>query len=149
MEGTVLEPPSPSVPAPSAFSGGSVCAALLLAALAVAALLAARRRRATPRLLQIVESASLGPKRSLVLARVGGELLLLGSSEGGVSLLSRQSAPAEPARGAIAPVASPAGAPVARTARLELVLADGAPGESAEHVELRRKLAAGQVGSIR
>jgi hypothetical protein len=67
---------------------------LLLAALAAAALVLARRRRGAPRMIQIVETASLGPKRSLVVARVGDELLLLGSSEGGIALLTAR--PAQP-----------------------------------------------------
>jgi flagellar protein FliO/FliZ len=62
--------------------------ALLLAALAVAAYLFARRRRGAPeRHIHILESASLGPKRSLVIARVGDQTLILGSSEAGITLL--------------------------------------------------------------
>jgi flagellar protein FliO/FliZ len=62
--------------------------ALLLAGLAVAAYLFARRRR-VPKLrqIEILETASLGPKRSLVVARVGEETLVLGTSEAGITLL--------------------------------------------------------------
>jgi hypothetical protein len=37
--------------------------------------------------IQILETASLGPKRSLVVARVGEETLVLGTSEAGITLL--------------------------------------------------------------
>ena len=49
----------------------------------------ARRRRATARErhIQILETATLGPKRSIVVARVGGETLVLGTSEAGITLL--------------------------------------------------------------
>src|SRR3990172_10780134 len=92
----------PAIPAPlpssSTFSPGPIAAGLLLAGLAAAALVMARRRGRVPRLVEIVESASLGPRRSLVVARLGDEILLLGSSEGGVTLLSTR-----PAAGLIRP----------------------------------------------
>ena len=49
----------------------------------------ARRRRATARErhIRILETATLGPKRSIVVARVGGETLVLGTSEAGITLL--------------------------------------------------------------
>jgi flagellar protein FliO/FliZ len=178
---------SPSIPsAPSSFSPGSLAAGLLLAALAVAALVLARRRQRVARVVEIVETASLGPRRSLVVARVGDELLLLGSSEGGIALLTTR-----PASLAARPVAQDAAAP--RAARAvdgamsglrDALLARAAPAappdptaprlrerilarlkpraaapataafesllaESVEDVELRRKLAAGQIGSVR
>jgi len=74
-------------------AAGPIAAGLLLAALALAALVTARRRRRAPRLVEIVESASLGPKRTLVVARLGEELLVLGSSEGGIALLASRPAP--------------------------------------------------------
>jgi len=167
---------------PSSFSGGSIAAGLLLAALAAVALVLARRRRNLPRLVEIVETASLGPRRSLVVARIGDELLLLGSSEGGIALLTTrpaslaaqaEAAPRAPraidgamsglrdallARAAPAAPPQPAAAPLRErllarlrpraaapaTAAVETLLA-----ESVEDVELRRKLAAGQIGSVR
>jgi flagellar protein FliO/FliZ len=91
---TATSLPAP-YPAPaSSFSGGSIAAGLLLVALAAAALVLARRRRNVPRVIEIVESASLGPKRSLVVARLGDEVLVLGSSEGGITLLATRSAAA-------------------------------------------------------
>lgn len=145
-------------------------AGLLLAALAGATLVVARRRRRVPHLVEVVETASLGPKRSLVVARMGDELLLLGASEGGIALLATR-----PATGAPGPAATPAAnddaPPPAAVrggsarlrdsavhgllARLRLAGAPPAPGfdhllaESAEGVELRRKLAAGEPGRVR
>ena len=83
--------PAP-LPSSSAFSPGPLAAGLFLALLAVAALVMTRRRRRTTRLIDILESVSLGPKRALVVARLGDELLVLGSSEGGIALLSTRPA---------------------------------------------------------
>ncbi len=132
-------------PFPSSDGGSSkpVAAGLLLVALAVAALFAARRRKRVSRHVEIIESASLGPKRSLVLARMGDELLLLGASEGGITLLT--TSPAPPRRDARpAPVTEPVATSPATARSFELVL-----GESADDVALRRKLAAGAAGSVR
>jgi flagellar protein FliO/FliZ len=142
-------PPAPATPTlsstaalPPPFPGSSgsslkpIGAGLVLVAFAVAALVTARRRKRAPRLVEILESSSLGPKRSLVVARMGDELLLLGSSEGGITLLSTRPAPATPA-------ALPAAA-AAEPTRFELIL-----GESVDDLELRRKLAAGAAGSVR
>jgi flagellar biogenesis protein FliO len=118
---------------------------------------------------QVLETTALGPRRSLVLARLGDELLLLGSSEAGISLLRTQPAGAEEAP---APVAHPGGAQlppqaasgrepppalaglVARLRRARPATPDPRPfdsllAESAEDQELRRKLARGQAGSVR
>jgi flagellar biogenesis protein FliO len=55
------------------------------------------RRRVRPgasRVVRILETASLGPKRSLIVAEVAGQRLVLGASEAGITLLeSRASAP--------------------------------------------------------
>lgn len=62
--------------------------AMLLAILATGAYFFARRRRTiSVRRIQILETASLGPKRSLVVARIGDETLILGTSEAGITLL--------------------------------------------------------------
>jgi flagellar biogenesis protein FliO len=154
-----------SQPASPPVSAGTIGAGLLLAALAVVALVGARKRRRASRMVEIVETASLGPKRSLVVARLGGEILLLGASEGGVALLATRPAPAPapvaadaaevtaaPAQRVESDVASrlaaffkPRQRPAATApARFEALLA-----ESVEDAELRRKLAAGHVGSVR
>ena len=73
---------------------------MLLALLAGAAYFFNRRRVAVPRLVKIVETASLGPKRSIVVARIGGETMILGTSEAGITVL--QARP-EAALAAVAP----------------------------------------------
>jgi flagellar protein FliO/FliZ len=87
-------------------------AASALAALAAVGLLLSRRRGAgARRIVQVLETASLGPKRQLVVARLGGEILLLGCSESGIALLSSQAAAdVEEAAGALLPRA-PAAVP--------------------------------------
>jgi flagellar protein FliO/FliZ len=166
------EPAAPaSAPAPelhlprSGLDAGALAApAALLAGLGAAAFLLARRRRAPGRRVQVLETTSLGPKRSLVLARLRDEVLLLGASEAGIVLLRTQ--PAADLELDAAPDPAPAPAPraadrapaalsdlVARlrrgrpdraSARFESLLV-----ESAEDQELRRKLARGQAGSVR
>jgi flagellar biogenesis protein FliO len=182
--GAASAPPGPTlsvtaVPAPlpssTAFTPGPLAAGLLLAALAAAVLVMARRRRRTSRLVEILESASLGPKRALVVARLGDEILVLGSSEGGVALLSTRPAAGlvsdssgAGARAAFQDGALPGAAfpspPPDRAPRgtvLDLLSRlrprsraapafDAVLTESLEDVELRRKLEAGlaaQVGS--
>jgi flagellar biogenesis protein FliO len=127
-----------------------------LAALAGIALFVSRRRpRPGQRRVEILETASLGPKRQLVLARMGGQLLLLGSSEAGVSLLSTQPAPDEAADALSEPVPEPApsaaqglwsrfrAAPEAPARSFDDLLA-----ETADDLELRRKLASGRPGRV-
>src|SRR6185369_1455658 len=62
-------------------NGGMLAAGVLLGGLAFAAFHFTRRRAKASRYIQIVESASLGPKRSIVVARVGGATMVLGASE--------------------------------------------------------------------
>jgi flagellar biogenesis protein FliO len=71
----------------------TVLAVTLLAGLGVAATLFARRRATRVRMIRIVETASIGPRRSLVVACIGGRTMVLGVSEAGVSLLDAQAAP--------------------------------------------------------
>lgn len=79
---------------PEASEPGVLLPALALAILAAAAWFFARRRARTGRTLQVLESTSLGPKRSVVLVKVGEEVLVLGSSEAGISLLATRPADA-------------------------------------------------------
>jgi flagellar biogenesis protein FliO len=72
---------------------------VLLAGLAIAAVVFARRRTARPRLIKIVETASIGPRRSLVIANVGGRTMVLGVSEAGVALLDAQAPALAPRAG--------------------------------------------------
>ena len=169
------------VPAPLPSSGsfsGPLAGGLFLAVLAVATLVMARRRRRTTRLVEILETASLGPKRAIVVARLGDELLVLGSSEGGIALLSTRPATSLAARSAqfspdaagllaaMQPAAPPAAAPAAdpkapvagrvldllsrlRPRSRPAPAFDAALTESLEDLELRRKLAGGKPGVIR
>lgn len=119
-------------------------------------------------MVEVLETAGLGPKRQLVVARMGDQLLLLASSEGGVSLLSTQPAPLTvrepmreldlapelPAPGLPAPDPAPAGiqglwsrfrrpaAPAASRSFEDLLQ------ETADDLELRRKLASGRPGRV-
>jgi flagellar biogenesis protein FliO len=68
----------------------TVLAVVLLAGLGVAATLLARRRATRTRMIRIVETASIGPRRSLVVACIGGRTMVLGVSEAGVALLDAQ-----------------------------------------------------------
>jgi flagellar biogenesis protein FliO len=120
--------------------GGAAAAVVLLVALAAVALLLSRRRRSAARLVEIVETTSLGPRRSLVVARVGGELLLLGASEAGITVLPARLDP----RVAPGQVAAPAAQAGDEPAGFDALLHD-----SAEDQELRLKLARGLSGSVR
>jgi flagellar protein FliO/FliZ len=161
-------PPELHLPRGGLELGTLAAPALVLAGLAGAALFLLRRRRAPGRRVQVLETTSLGPKRSLVLARLRNEVLLLGASEAGITLLRAQPAselelaeaepePADPpARGR-----RPADRPAAPLSGLVARLRNGRPdlgagtsfetllAESAEDQELRRKLARGQAGSVR
>jgi flagellar biogenesis protein FliO len=155
-----------------AFPGGAALAApvVMLLLLAGAALLLSRRRRAPTRRIQVLETTALGPKRSLVLARLGDELLLLGASDAGITLLRSQPSPRDAlalAPPAEAPISLPTRAAYDTTAVLVDLAARLVPGrrraeptprspafeallvESDEDQELRRKLAAGRGGSVR
>jgi hypothetical protein len=69
-------------------NGGVVLGGVALLALACAAFYFSRRRASgSRRHIQILETASLGPKRSLVVARVGDATMILGTSEAGITLL--------------------------------------------------------------
>jgi len=46
-------------------------------------------KKSVPRYIRVVESRFLAPKKSLMLVEVGGEYLLLGSSDSGISLLKQ------------------------------------------------------------
>jgi flagellar biogenesis protein FliO len=178
------EPPGPRAAAPLTLPADRALgldalllptAALLI--LALAALWASRRRRPASRLVRVLETTSLGPKRSLVVAQLGGELLVIGASEAGLQLLAARPAGLDDQSGAAAltarlhpvpdPAPEPALQPVAPPSPVRSFLSrlrrsagpprpDPAPpafdallAESAEDQELRRKLSLGQSGSIR
>jgi flagellar biogenesis protein FliO len=60
----------------------------LLAATMVALVLWRRKRVSQAGLIRILETASLGPKRTLVVAEIDGEKMILGTSEAGISVLT-------------------------------------------------------------
>jgi hypothetical protein len=146
----------------------------IVAALGVFALVLGKRKAARPRLVRIVETASLGPKRSLIVARVGDETLILGASEAGIALLGTRTdlAPAgvpgggpgaaalAPGPGASRPAPAHGLAPspdAAAPGILGRILSRKRPAapvfehalrESLEDQELRAKLAAGRRGTV-
>ncbi len=85
---------SADVQAPASNNWSSFAApGFALAALAALAFALTRRRAKSTRNISVVETASLGPKRSLVIADVMGERMVLGVSEAGISVLSTRAAP--------------------------------------------------------
>lgn len=126
-----------------------------LLALAALAFALTRGRPRAARNITLVESTGLGPKRSLVIADVMGERLVLGVSEAGITVLSARPAPQpEPAPFVVPPPVTASAQPpqmgffdrllgrvprAAATASFEDSLRD-----SLEDQELRAKLALGQ-----
>lgn len=154
--------PATQAAAPTAAIGASsfVAPALAILGLAGLALGLTRRRRAAPGSIRIVEAAPLGPRRSLVIADVLGDRLVLGVSEAGVAVLSSRPAPASEAAAeslgalSVEPVypRSPRVAPMGFFARLfgktPKVPFEEVLGESIEDQELRAKLAQGMRGIV-
>ncbi len=133
--------PAP-IPEPSLQVGWPIA---LIGALAVTALLLTRRRRRQGRWVKVLETTSLGPRRSLVVAQLGGETVLLATSEAGITLLKAGLTPEPVAEPTPSPSPVPPGLFQRTTheAAFEDLLA-----ESAEDQELRRKLAAGQPARV-
>lgn len=160
-EGTLLAPPaSPGL-------GTAIPALVVIASLAAIALYLSRRRPGTGRrLVQVLETASLGPRRQLVVVRLGDSVMLLGSSEAGVTLLSMQPAGAgvtQPAPGVPVAALEPLGAPGPGVpgvlVGLWSKLRDRTPAaprpsfedlllESTDDQTLRRKLASGRPARV-
>jgi flagellar biogenesis protein FliO len=88
--------PEPAVaePRPSPRSLTPIVAVLLVLVAGAGALVWSRGRVRLDKQIRIIETASLGPKRSLILAEVGGAALVIGASEAGITLLSTTAAPA-------------------------------------------------------
>ncbi|WP_373049425.1 flagellar biosynthetic protein FliO [Vulgatibacter sp.] len=127
--------------------GAVALPAIVLLVLAGVALLLARRRGAPGRLVQVVETASLGPKRSVVVCRIGEELLVLGSSEAGIQLLATR--PAPPRQEAAPELEQSQAGALARLGLARKPGFDELLATSAEDEELRRKVAAGRARSPR
>jgi flagellar biogenesis protein FliO len=161
-----LAPPEAAILAPPATPGlASALPALgVIAALAGVAMYLSRRRPGSGRrLVQVLETASLGPRRQLVVVRLGDDVLLLGSSEAGVTLLSTK--PAGAGLGAPAAPAAPRPVEPAEERRPGVLiglwsrLRERTPVpakptfedlllESTDDQALRRKLASGRPGRV-
>jgi flagellar protein FliO/FliZ len=158
-----------ALPASSATFTSILWLLAIPAALALLALLL-RRRPEQERLLQILETQSLGGRRALILAQLGNEALLLSSSEAGVTLLAARPAP-QPRPAAAAQASSKAAAEARRSfgrALLERLIPSREPSfgpapaanapatssfgalleETADDQELRRKLTQGRRGRV-
>jgi len=129
--------------------------ALGLLGLAALAFAVTRRRGTRVGRIAILESATLGPRRSLVIADVLGDRLVLAVSEAGVAVLSSRPAPAtEDTSAASDLLVMPAAPPAARGPGLfRRLFGRASPprfdqelAESLEDQELRAKLAAGFRG---
>jgi flagellar biogenesis protein FliO len=64
-----------------------ILAVVMLVAVAGGVLALTRRRARRQGLIQILETAAIGPKRTLLVARVNGQTMVLGASEAGITLL--------------------------------------------------------------
>jgi flagellar protein FliO/FliZ len=174
-EGSAANPPPPAPPSAAdtvvaaAFAGGigtkapevqpSISGMTLAAPLFALFLLGAvafgltRRRQARGRSITLVESASLGPKRSLVIADVMGERLVLGVSEAGIAVLSARPSPEPQPFIVPAPIELPAAVPSPEMTFFDRLRGkvpqaaasfDEALRDTIEDQELRAKLALGQ-----
>jgi flagellar biogenesis protein FliO len=149
-----------AAPTPAMGWSSLVAPALAIIGLAGLALGLTRRRRAVHGSIRVLEAATLGPRRSLVIADVLGDRLVLGVSEAGIAVLSSRPAPsAETAADPlIAPTVEPVYpraprvAPMGFFARLfgktPAVPFEEVLGESIEDQELRAKLAQGMRGIV-
>jgi flagellar biogenesis protein FliO len=113
-----------------------VMAMLALVAVAGGVLVLTRRRARGQGLIHILETAAIGPKRALLVARVNGQIMVLGASEAGIALLAPLEGASEP------PVAAVMGSPpVLRGGPDELALnsaAEAAPEPDGEVSMLSR-----------
>jgi flagellar biogenesis protein FliO len=148
---------------------GAAAGALAVVALGAAAYFLRNQKKRKTLHIEVLETAALGPKRALVLARVGGKTLLLASSEAGISLLENLGEMAVPVEQDREPAPQPA--LLARLRKLsQPKLASDAPdpfarlgkylkpvpplqfdalfAEEQEDQELRMKLLAGQSARI-
>lgn len=85
---------TPTHEATPVMSAGMIGAFLIIAGLGVAALFF-QRRRVQHRHIHVLDTASLGPKRTLALVVVNGQSLLLSCCDSGIGLLTTQPASAE------------------------------------------------------
>jgi flagellar protein FliO/FliZ len=70
------------------FSAGSMIPIIGFAVCCAAAMVFAKKKQiATPKMLEIVETHAVGGRRQIIVARIAGETVILGSSEAGLTLL--------------------------------------------------------------
>ena len=128
----ISDTPAPAAPLTKALTAPApipeaqphvVAPLLVIGILAVAAVIFARRRKKQVGWIRVLESTSVGPKRSLVVAQVGDETVLFGSSEAGITLLKSG---------------------LTRPAPAQVPSFDDLLADSAEDQDLRMKLAGGQ-----
>lgn len=138
-------PPAATSPIATATSSGLsvVAPVIVLLGLAAGAYVLNRRRVRRQGIIQILETASIGPKRSLLVARVDGRTMVLGASEAGIALLQSldgRNAPAlEPAL-VPSPLPSPPAASMSAVASLAAALAASSAGpEAAPESVVREK----------
>jgi flagellar biogenesis protein FliO len=114
-------PASPTVASARRSGLSLVLAILALVAVAGGVLALTRRRARRQGLIHILETAAIGPKRALLVARVNGQIMVLGASEAGIALLAPLKGASEPS--VAAGMGSP---PVLHEAPDELALAKAA-----------------------
>lgn len=132
--------------APSFSAQSLVAPGLALAGLAALAFALTRRKPLGAGSIHVVEARSLGEKRSLVIADVLGERLVLGVSEAGITVLMNRTAPQPEPAAYVVPSAVPAprmGFFQRLKGRSPARAFDASLQESIEDQELRAKLAGG------
>ena len=140
--GPVVPAHSASTPVVAVAGGGHsgsslVLAVVLLVGVAGGVLALTRRRARRQGLIQILETAAIGPKRALLVARVNGQTMVLGASEAGIALLASLEGKIDP------PVATVMGnLPVVREQPDELApaLPDAAAAEPEGEMGVLRRL---------
>jgi flagellar biogenesis protein FliO len=89
MKAGPIAAPAPVVAEPvRSSSSGMMMPAMGLIVMGGVAFFLKRRQGKKTSMIEILETAQLGPKRQLVVARVNGETMILGSSEAGITCLS-------------------------------------------------------------
>jgi flagellar biogenesis protein FliO len=109
---TQAAPPAlPQAPVLAGAAGGNswfVLGVLLLVGAIGGMMVLTRRRARREGLIRILETAAIGPKRSLLVARINGRTMVLGASEAGIALLesieSKEAAPVAQVMGEPPPV---------------------------------------------
>lgn len=133
---------------PSFSAQNLVAPGLAMAGLAALALTLKRRKQLSGGSIHIIEAASLGERRSLVIADVLGERLVLGVSEAGVTVLLTRPAPLPEPAPYVIPAAQPMGFFQRLKGQSPASSFDASLLESIEDQELRAKLQAGMRGVV-